>query len=308
MLNKISVYWLGVAVSAQLFTYFFTAVIYRALLKAFHVEKVPGIAELYKVSVISLFFNQTIPSAGISGNTFLYNFLGRKNIAPATIISLILADLLSFYIVIEVIIVVFLILSFILKLPLVFHTVFFGGLLAYLVFGVAVVLISRKKTFGILRKKLGRIKFIRKFFDRLSSDFERSEMRDQPVQLLIFEKGEKRVTAVVLLVQALVFAADACTILSLFYGLGITVSFLSVAFALVGSKIISILPFSPGALILYESSMTYFFVSLGIPFGTSLIVTLVYRLLSFWVPIPTGLILYRHWSNKSFADSDYFSP
>lgn len=298
MLKKINFYWLLAAMFAQLLTYFFTAIIYRLFLNAFNVEKLPNIMELYKVSVISLFFNQTIPSAGISGNNFLYNFLEKKNIEVSVIISLILTELLSFYIVIEIIIVVFLILSFILKLPIVFHTVFLAGLLIYLMFGVAVFLVSTTKSFDILQKKLGKIKSIKKFFDRLTADFKKQKTDAELIQLIIFKKEKARTVFTVLLFQLIVFATDAFTILFLFYGLGSTVCFFFVALALIGSKIISVLPFSPGALILYESSMTYFLVSLGIPLGTSVIVTLVYRLLSFWLPIPVGLILYRQWSSK----------
>jgi len=298
LLKKINFYWLLVAAIAQLGTYFFTALIYRILLKIFNVDKLPGIMQLSKVSVISLFFNQTIPSAGISGNTFLYNFLKKKNVPVPTIVSLILTELLSFYVVIEIIILLFLVLSFILKLPVAFHSVFIGGALVYLTFGVAVIFVSTKKSFNVLRQKLGKIKFVQKFFDRLSSDLDKMKTTDHRLRLSIFEKGKAKPILIVLLFQLLVFVTDAFTIFSLFYGLGIPVSFLFVALALIGSKIISILPFSPGALILYESSMTYFFVSLGIPLGSSLIVTLVYRLLSFWLPIPAGLILYRQWSNN----------
>lgn len=287
-----------VAVIAQLATYFFTAVIYRVLLKAFDVRALPGIWDLYKVSIVSLFFNQTIPSAGISGNTYLYNYLERKHVAVSSIVSLILTELLSFYAVIEIVILVFLIGSFALKLAVVFQTVFLIGLLVYLVFGVAVVLISRKRTLHIFQKRLGKIKLIKKFLDRVSNDVNKKAVRGEPVLLVIFERGKIRSMIMVFAFQLLVFAADAFTIISLFYGLGIPTPFFFVALALIASKIISILPFSPGALILFESSMTYFFVNLGIPLGISVIVTLVYRLLSFWLPIPAGLILFRHWANK----------
>lgn len=283
---------------AQAGTYFFTAIIYRVLLKGFNVDKVPDITELSKVSVVSLFLNQTIPSAGISGNTFLYNFLKKRNVPVSIIVSLILIELLSFYIVIEFIILLFLFLSFTLKLPIAFHTVFLGGALVYLAFAVTVILLSKKKSLNVFRQKLGKMKFAEKFFDRLSNDFNRLQTTDESWGLSIFEKGKAKPIFTVLFFQVLVFATDMFTVLSLFYGLDISVSFLFVGLVLIGSKIISILPFSPGALILYESSMTYFFVSLGIPLGSSLIVTLVYRLLSFWLPMPAGLILYRQWSNK----------
>src|SRR5436190_4014577 len=59
------------------------------------------------------------------------------------------------------------------------------------------------------------------------------------------------------------------------------------------TKIISILPVSPGALILFEGSMTFFFAGMGIGVSVAVIVTLLYRALSFWSPIFLGLVLYK---------------
>jgi uncharacterized protein (TIRG00374 family) len=89
------------------------------------------------------------------------------------------------------------------------------------------------------------------------------------------------------------FLADAFTIFALFHGLGVSTSFLVAFIAYLLARIISLLPISPGALIIYESSMTYFLTRLGAPLGTSILVTLLFRFLSFWMPMPVGFFLFR---------------
>jgi uncharacterized membrane protein YbhN (UPF0104 family) len=80
MLKKVNIYWLIAAIISQFLTYFFTAFIYRFLLAAHKLKPAPGLWDLLKASLISLFFNQTVPSAGVSGNTFIFNFLSKLNI------------------------------------------------------------------------------------------------------------------------------------------------------------------------------------------------------------------------------------
>jgi len=60
---------------------------------------------------------------------------------------------------------------------------------------------------------------------------------------------------------------------------------------------------TPGALIFYEGGMTLFYTLLGIPAGGAFVVTMLYRALSFWLPMPVGLLLYRKLSNHNEIDT-----
>jgi len=48
------------------------------------------------------------------------------------------------------------------------------------------------------------------------------------------------------------------------------------------SLIIGAQSISPGSLIVYESAMTYFFTKFGAPIHAALIITFLYRFLTFW--------------------------
>lgn len=304
MLKKINIFWLLLALVLQSLTYLLNAFIYHLLLKVYNTRYIPSLKELYKGSVISLFFNQTIPSAGISGNSFLFNFLEQKKIPSPFILSLILAELLTFYAAIEFIIILFIVFSFVYSWSYIFHGVLLAGFVVYLAFAIAVVLVGKRKTFDLLYKKFGKRKFLKGFFQRVKSDFKSRNLNHDSIELFSLFKKQKLVLTKAFFLQLLLFVTDLFTIVALFNGLGMHVSILFVALALITTKIISLLPFSPGSLILYESSMTFFFVSLLIPLGPSIIVTIVYRLLSFWLPIPSGLLLYRQWL-KTRTDRHY---
>jgi uncharacterized protein (TIRG00374 family) len=94
--------------------------------------------------------------------------------------------------------------------------------------------------------------------------------------------------------QLFFIMSDIVTVWALIKGFHVDMSFPLVAFGLLLSLVIGALPISPGSLIVYESAMTYFFTKLGAPVHAALIITLLYRFLTFWLPIPIGLLVYRN--------------
>lgn len=298
LLESVNPYWLTLALLSQFMTYFFTALIYLLLLRGYNLRHLPRLGELIKASVVSLFFNQTVPSAGISGNTYFFKFLSRFSISMEHVVGLIITELLIFYAAMELVILLLLVSCLLTTAtPHLLKAALGGGILIYLIFGVVIAFAGRKNLVSRLFKKLGRIKIFRFFLGRTSGKLGNERISEQAKHIWRFVRQNKHIAAAAFICQLLVIVADAFTIYTLFKGLGISVSAYKVILGLVCAKIVSILPFLPGALILYESSMTYFFTSLGIPLGPSVIVTLVYRFLSFWIPIPTGFILYRRWLN-----------
>ncbi|UPK67250.1 YbhN family protein [Chitinophaga filiformis] len=295
LLKKVNGYWLSLAILSQLMTYFLNAMVYFFLLRNLGQERLPGIWALIRASVISLFFDQVMPSAGISGKTYIFSFLGRFNIAATKVITLIVAELLTFYVTLEILI-IFLLTSTIFydRIPYLFKGILPAGMLAYLVIGGVIIFAGRKKFFDALYRRLGRVKFARRILEKASRKMQQQAGSGE-VQLTAFLENNKRNVFYAFLAQLFVIVADALTILALFRGLGAPASAFNVLLCFICTKIVSTLPISPGSLVLYESSMTFFFTSLGLPLGASVIVTLLYRLLSFWLPMPAGFILYRSW-------------
>src|SRR5690242_16504387 len=86
LLGKINPWWLAIAVLSQVATYFSSSLIFQSLFHSFQIKKKIGLVKLAELSVVTLFFNLTVPSAQISGNTFLFGYLKKKQIEPAQIL------------------------------------------------------------------------------------------------------------------------------------------------------------------------------------------------------------------------------
>ncbi len=65
-----------------------------------------------------------------------------------------------------------------------------------------------------------------------------------------------------------------------------------VLLAYVASVLLGLIPFTPGGLGFVEAGLTGMLVLAGVGGGDAVLATLVYRLASFWLPIPAGLIAY----------------
>jgi uncharacterized protein (TIRG00374 family) len=81
----------------------------------------------------------------------------------------------------------------------------------------------------------------------------------------------------------------AVLVLTLF-GLGASPSPALVLLAFVAAALLGLLPFTPGGLGFVEAGLAGTLALAGISTGDALVATLVYRLLTFWFPIPTGLV------------------
>lgn len=293
LFERIEIVWLIAAIAGQVATYLLGAMVYYALLKMFKHNSLPKFRSIVQANFVVLLFNQTVPSAQLSGNTYLLNFLIKRNVPLSHILSAIFLELITFYGAMELIILI------VLGISLSMHNTAFiiilcAGFLVYLVFAISILFVGRQRSLSKVYNKVTSIKFFKKIVDRFTNSLpsENTDIHKMPNALTVMQKHMDTISTVIFY-QLLLFLADAFTILALFYGLGIHIPIYYPLIGLILSKIISILPVSPGALILYESSMTFYFVQLGIPFGSSMIVTLLYRLLSFWMPMPIGFILYK---------------
>jgi hypothetical protein len=68
-----------------------------------------------------------------------------------------------------------------------------------------------------------------------------------------------------------------------------------VLLAFVVSQALGIVPITPGGVGFVDAGLTSMLVLIGIPANTALIGTLLYRLFSFWLPIPIGAFAWAGW-------------
>ena len=292
---KVHPAWLALALAAQLGTYLFNAIICRGLLRSFASQTHIRIKELFQASIVTLFINQTIPSVNLSGNIYFFNFLKKRGVAEESAFSLMFLELLTFYTAVVCIILILLFTCLFLKgIPLYFTFIFLGGIAAFILFAILIGLLGKGKTVVLLLKKLSGIRFLKKSISKFKTiPFDGIK---NPWQVF---REHPQLVFLTIIFHTCIFLSDSLTVFALFHGLGVHVPFLSVFVGFVLTKIISLLPFTPGALILYEGSMTFFYVHFGVPVAVAAVVTLLYRALSFWLPIPVGFFLYRRLQHSS---------
>src|SRR5690606_13187544 len=110
--------------------------------------------------------------------------------------------------------------------------------------------------------------------------------------------SNKKASLLAIFYQLCLIGCDIITAFAIIKGFHVQLPFTHIAFALLLSIVIGALPISPGSLIAYEGAMTYFLTILGTPIHAALIVTLLFRFFTFWLPMPVGLLLYRNLQKK----------
>jgi uncharacterized protein (TIRG00374 family) len=296
LFEKVDLSWILVAIAAQALTYLSTATLYYFLLNKFKGKTSVTLADFFKLSIVIVFINQIVPSGGVGGNGFLFSELTKRKVTPKKAFFTIIMECLCLYVALALLIITLPIIyiSYHHGLPHLFWIVIAFGILLYGGLATSITILSNKNTLHKVIKKLARIKFLKRHLEDIDfspeGTFPEYNVKG-PWQVFLKYKAQ---SAVVIAGQLGVFFADSFTIVALLHGLHVHIAYIVVAFGLLLTFITAALPISPGALLVYEGAMTFFYTSMGMPFQTALIVTLLFRVLSFWTPIVLGLILYKN--------------
>jgi uncharacterized protein (TIRG00374 family) len=282
--------WLLLAVLAQVFTY----LIYASVIKLLLNDK-PGTTNfflLFKLSIAIMFVNQVLPTGGISGDGYIFNQLVKRKVSRYNAFTAMVLESISYY-------------AGILILLLLFYTWYLNeathntilitytvilGFVFYILLLVLVLILTNGRNISFAMHKLEKFSFIKRIIEKASLLSLQNE-NEGTFKMI----GRKKIEILqTIILQLFIILSDIVTVWALIKGFHVDMSFPIVAFGLMLSLIIGALPISPGSLIVYESAMTYFFTRLGAPVHAALIITLLYRFLTFWLPIPIGLLVYRN--------------
>jgi hypothetical protein len=312
--------WLFSIIVVQIFSYYFTALNYRDVLRVKDLD-VP-VKELFPVTFVIQFLNQALPSAGFSGQVFFVQYLKKFGLNVAEGIGRAILELTTLYMAFGV----FFIISagalvrggMIEKHPEALY--FFYGFSFFAVIGVSL--------FFVLQKK-GRGKIARWMIDKLHRYFERRETKKREKNeekekgtnhaehvAMIFDQFKETLNLGVLrrhgrafwlafLWQNLVLFTNVLTLYFLSFAIGYKISFLIAFITFTLTKFLSMVSFIPGALGVFEGGMTLILVSFGVSAGPALAMTLLLRAFTFWFPMPIGWILYRWYLHRQELENPY---
>jgi len=299
-LSRINPFWLIMALITQVATYVFVAMIFNYLMKHFGCKNAVSRFNLVKAAIVGFFLTNLIPTGGISGQGYLIYFFQKKNLPKNTSFLLVVLETLTYYFAHFVFAVFLLFYLFFSKIKLggLLFSVSVIGIFGFIFMDILVLSLTSKRIMLYLERRSQHNRFVGFFWKKLNIVEESfsHETWESPFEFL---KNQKQHLFQPLIFQILIFFADALTILFLFYGFNFSIGFLTILAGFVLTKIIAMISFSPGGLVFFEGAMLLFYSAFGIPGQLVLIVTLMFRILSFWLPLPFGLFYYRQ-----FAKSD----
>ncbi|MDP9315963.1 MAG: flippase-like domain-containing protein [Chloroflexota bacterium] len=284
-------WWITAAFAVQGLVYFcFAAVYWRTLqLLGYHVR----LLSLYGVSFIAIFLGRVFPAGGTSTFAFLLFQLRRRGIPDGTGAVAVTLDGLSY------------LLGFFVLLTGGFIYLFTHGelkvnqvlvvallTLAIITFGMYVWGLSRDRALltqrAISLKKLVARVFRRNWGDTGVLTFI-AELYEGAV--LIGRDRSGFFQLVVLQVVALLL--DCLTLLLLFWSIGVWPHFSVVVLGYSLAYFFSTLSSLPGGGGTFEALMVVTMTNLGVESAIALSVTLLYRLLAFWLPLLISSVIYR---------------
>ena len=98
------------------------------------------------------------------------------------------------------------------------------------------------------------------------------------------------------------WAFDYLTLIAALRAMGVEADLTIVLIAYAAAQLLAMIPITPGGLGFVEAGLTGMLVLAGIGAGDAAVATLLYRLASFWLPIPVGAVAYL-WFRHRFADA-----
>jgi uncharacterized protein (TIRG00374 family) len=300
--------WLGAALLMQSLVYLcFAAVYWRTLkLLGYHLRLI----SLYGVAFVAIFLGRVFPVGGTSTFAFLLYQLRRRGIPDGTGAVAVTLDGLSYLI------------AFFVLLTSGFIYLFTHGelsvnqvrivallTLAIIALGMYVWGLSRDRAL-LTRRALSLKNWLARLLRRNWDD-----MRVLAFIAEIYEGGalitrdrSGFVQLVGLHLSALLL--DCVTLLLLFWSIGLWPHFSVVLLSYSLAYFLSTISSLPGGGGSFELTMTATMATLGIDQTVALSVTLLYRLLAFWMPLAVSAVIYRrvHYHNDSAARRDAAKP
>jgi uncharacterized protein (TIRG00374 family) len=173
-------------------------------------------------------------------------------------------------------------------------------ILAVLIAAIGIVLL---RTDVVLRKAAAATAWVQVHIRKREGDADALATR------LLHERDEVRNAFARNPYRALGIAAvtrllDYATLVVALLAVGVDTSPTLVLLAFVGSAALSMVPITPGGVGFVEAGLTGLLALAGVPANEALVGTLLYRLTSYWLPLPAGLFAYALWHRLARWDRD----
>jgi Mg2+-importing ATPase len=268
--------WLAVAFALQALTYWAQAGSWRVVTRA---AKAPlGAWQAVRLSLAKLFIDQVLPSTGISGTVVVAQALMAKGLPAAVVMASVMVDFVGFHVAEDV------------------------GLAAAVIVAAAAgkagaALIITAAVFFVLSAAQAVVALVLSGRQKVPALLRRIKPLEQGVRFM--ETADPKLTRNALLVakssvlQLVVVALDVATMWVLIRSLGSNGHIVGVFASFMISTLLRTLSITPGGLGAFEAASTFSLKLAGVPLPVALSATLLFRGLSFWLPMLPGLLFAR---------------
>ena len=278
LLREIDISWLGLALLLQSGTYMMQGLVWRVVTKAS--GQALSLGKSYELSLAMLFVDQALPSGGISGVAVVSGALSRLGMSRAVVASAVLVDVAMYHLAYAS--------CMALALGVTLYHAYLPDwvnltMLIFVLFdlGVSGFLISLPSGgMNWSKKRLRRFAKLGRLLQWVEHA-PRSSFQNHRVLFLAFA------------MHAMIFLLDAATIWVAARALGVTASVGGVFSSFMVSNLFRTIGIIPGGLGTFETASVMSLKSIGLPLSVGLSATLLFRGLSFWLPMIPGLICSR---------------
>lgn len=270
--------WLLAALLAQAATYVAQAQIWRRVAGAAGVPVPLGLAS--KLSLAKLFVDQAVPTSGVSGTLLFANALERRGVARHVLTAAVSVNLVSYFA------------AYIMCMLAALAAARLEGHAGFPVLAAAAVFIAASSAFaaalwalsgpegGTLVRRVRRVPLLAGAARHLAGA-DRGLAHDP------------RILRDAVLLQAAIVVLDAATVWTLLAALGSHAPAGGVFASFVLSSMLRSISFVPGGLGVFEAASVVTLKLAGVPLPAALSATLLFRALSFWLPMIPGLVFSR---------------
>lgn len=283
--------WLVFAVLSQAGTYYGDALTYVQTLSVFRMR--PKLMDAFEIALSMEFLNDVTPTLGASSNLYLASVLKDRGLNPGQVgLTLMIQSVTSFAAFSGALLAAA---GYLLsqgdlnKTTGVFAGVFIAAgacfwALTFLTLASERLLIRLIRIGKYAWERLLRKRFAKDSLDRFLADVRNGRKA----------MGEnKRYFLIILLAKTSRFLFEGLTIFLLFRAFGLDVSYEIALLGFLAAMLLSAFSFMPGGIGSFETLMVLTYRSHGVPLETAGVVTLAYRLITFWLLLPVGMAAFQ---------------
>lgn len=294
ILKQIKIWALILAIVSESFFYWGLAALNLTLLRMVREKLNPR--DVLKISLLDSFALQFLPISTFGVAAVEYYIYRLKNVRTSHIIIIFIARIIIIWLVFAAIYLIGVAfapanseLDFSKKV--IIWSIYFLALAVF--FYLIYLYLNRKlllKTFCLLGRLYQRLRQIFHFFHFPKIENQKIiNLVPKIYQATHILAQNKKYQVSAILGALLFWLGDIFCLYFVLLGLGGNAHLTIVIFTYAASKILAQISFIPGGLGVVEASLALIFIGFGIPASIALATVMIFRLLSFWLPIPVGM-------------------